>query len=116
MHARDMVGVRFCRASMVGRDQQLVVRDESRRPVHDVGVANEQPGSREVRLQLRAHALVEPSACDGNTEQEESEQDGQLIRVAEPSQVGRQLGRAGEELIPGCEPLLDSVRLVAGDA
>ena len=113
MHARDMVGVRFCRTRVVGRDQQFVVRDESRRPVHDVGVVHEQPGSREVRLQLRAHELVESRACDGNTEQEESEQHGQLIRFAEPSQIGRQLGRAGEELVPGREPLLDSVRLVA---
>jgi hypothetical protein len=83
--------------------------------VYDVSIVDKQAGSHEVHLQLPAHELLEPRAGDGNTEQEESEQHGQLIRVAEPSEVGRQLGRAGEELVPGCEPLLDSVRFVAGD-
>ena len=100
---------------MVGRDQQLIVRDESRRPVNGVGVVDEARLPRGAPA-VRAEELVEACAFDGNTEQEQSEQHGQLIRVAEPSQVGRQLGRAGEQLVPGCEPLLDSVRLVAGDA
>ena len=51
--------------------------------------------------------------CDGNAEQEESEKHGQLVRVAEPSQVRRQLRRAREELVAGRKPLLDPVRLVA---
>ena len=58
----------------------------------DLCVSDEKPGSREARQQLRAHELVEARACDGNAEQEESEQHGQLVRVAEPSQVRRQLG------------------------
>jgi len=116
MHAWHMVGVCFCSARMIGRDQQLVVRDEARRPVDDLGVLDEKLGSRQARLQLRAHELIESCARDGNAKQEESEKHGQLVRVAEPSQVGRQLGRAREELVAGCQPLLDSVRLVACDA
>jgi hypothetical protein len=115
MHAWHMVGVGFCSARMIGRDQQLVVRDEARRPVDDLGVLDEKLGSREARLQLRAHELIEACARDGNAKQEESEKHGQLVRVAESSQVGRQLGRAREELVAGCEPLLDSVWLVACD-
>ena len=59
VHARHVVGVRFRGARMIGRDQQLVVRDEARRPVDDLGVLDEKPGSREARLQLRAHELIE---------------------------------------------------------
>ena len=54
MHAWHMVGVRLCRARMIGRDQQLVVRDEARRPVDDLGVVDEKLGSREARPQLCA--------------------------------------------------------------
>ena len=115
MHARHVVGVRFWRARVIGRDQQLVVRDEAGRPVDDVGVLDEKPGSGEARLQLRAPTSSSTRARDGNAEQEEPEQHGELVRVAEPPQVRRQLGRAREELVAGREPLLDPVRLVAGD-
>ena len=114
MHARHVVGVGFCAARMIRGDEQLVVRDEACRPVDDLCVLHEQPGSREALPQLRADELVEARARDGNAEHEESEKHGQLVRVAEPSQVRRQLGRAGEELVARREPLLDAVRLVAG--
>jgi hypothetical protein len=110
-----MVGVRLCGARMIGRDQQLVVRDEARRPVDDLGILDEKLGSRKARLQLCAHELIDARTRDRNAKQEESEKHGQLVRVAEPSQVGRQLGRTREELVAGSEPLLDSVRLVARD-
>jgi hypothetical protein len=83
--------------------------------VHRVAVVDEQPGSREPGPQLRADEVVEPSAQDGNGEQEEPQQYGQLVRVAEPAEVGRQLRRACEELVTGCEPFLDPRRRVAGD-
>ena len=53
---------------------------------------------------------------DGNAEQEEPQQHGQLVRVAEPPQVRRQLGRTREELVARREPLLDPGGLVARDA
>ena len=114
VHARHVVGVRFCCARMVGRDQQLVVRDESRRPMDDLSVVDEKPGSREARPQLRADEIVESRARDGDAEQEEPQQHGQLVRIAEPPQVRRQLGRAREELVARREPLLDALRLVPG--
>jgi hypothetical protein len=108
-----MVGVCLRRARMIGRDQQLVVRDEACRPVHDLGVVDEKPSSREARSELRAHELIEAQVGDRNAEQKESEKHGQLVLVAEPSQVRRQLRRAREEVIAGREPLLDPVRLIA---
>ena len=42
VHARHVVGVRVCRARVIGGDQQLVVRDETRRPVDDVSLLDEQ--------------------------------------------------------------------------
>jgi hypothetical protein len=98
---------------MIGRDQQLVVRDEPGGAVNGVSVVDEQSGSREPGAQLVVHELVDALACDGNAEQEEPEKHGELVDVAESSQVGRQLGRPREELVAGREPLLDSVRLVA---
>jgi hypothetical protein len=83
--------------------------------VNRLGVLHEQPGAREACPQLCAHELVEARAWDGDAEEKEPEKHGQLVRVAEPSQVGRQLGRAGEELVAGREPVLDWVRLVARD-
>jgi hypothetical protein len=76
VHAGHMVGVGFRRARIIGRDQQLVVRDEARGPVHDLGVLDEKPGSREARPQLRAHELIEAQVCNGNAEQEESQKHG----------------------------------------
>ena len=114
MHARHVVGVRLSGARMIRGDEQLVVRDEACRPVDDLCVLHEQPSSREARPQLRADELVEARARDGNAEHEQSEEHGQLVRVAEPPQVRRELGRASEELVARREPLLDAVRLVAG--
>ena len=113
MHARHVVRVSFRCGRMIGRDQQLVVRDEPGGAVNDVSVVDEQSGSCESGAQLVVDELVEALACNGNAEQEEPEKHGQLVGVAEPSQVGRQLGRPREELVAGREPLLDSVRLVA---
>ena len=80
----------------------------------DLSVLDEKPGSREARLQLRADEIVESRACHGDAEQEEPQQHGQLVRIAQPPQVRRQLGRAREELVARREPLLDALRLVAG--
>ena len=113
MHARDVVGVLFRRTRVVGRDQQLVVRDEPRRAVDRLGVRESRPAARGGPAAARPRA-VDARARNGNAEQKEAEQDGQLVPVAEPSQVGRKLGRAREQLVAGGEPLLDSVRLVAG--
>jgi hypothetical protein len=86
-----VVGVPFRAAGMVGRDQELVVRDESGGAVDDLGVLREQARTRDVRPQLGPDELVEACACDGHPEEEEPEQYGQLVGVAEPSQVRRQL-------------------------
>ena len=113
MHARHVVGVRLSATCVIGRDQQLIVRDEARGSVDELGVLHQQPRSREARPQLRAHELVEAGARDGDTEQEEPEKHGQLVCVAEPSQIRRQLRRARQEVVAGREPLLDPLRLVA---
>ena len=113
VHAGYVVGVRLCGARVVGGDQQLVVRDEARRPVDVVPVVDEKPGTLEALPQLVADVLLDAPTGDGDAEQEEAEQHGELVRVAETSQVGRKLGRPGQELVARCEPLLDSQRLVA---
>jgi hypothetical protein len=59
VHARHVVGVCFSCACMIGRDQQLVVRDDPRRAVDDLAVPDEKAGSCEPRSQLCAHELVE---------------------------------------------------------
>jgi len=76
-------------------------------------IIDKQSGSRESGAQLVGDELLDALARDGNAEQEEPEKHGQFVGVAEPSQVGRQLGRSRKELVAGREPLLDSVRLVA---
>jgi hypothetical protein len=81
--------------------------------VDDLAVLHEQAGTMEVRPQFVADELVEPGRRDGHSEEEESEEDGQLVRVAEPSQVGRELGGARKEVVVGREPFLDSPGLVA---
>ena len=60
--------------------------------------------------------LVEALARDRNAEQEEPDEHGQLVRVADPMQVRRQLGRSEQKVIAGGEPLLDSSCLVAREA
>ena len=111
--ARYVVGVCLRGARMIGCDQQLVVRDESRGAVHDRGLVDEQPRLREALLQLRAHQPIDTLARDGNAEQEEAKQHGELVRVAEAAEVRRQLGRACQELVLGRQALLDPARRVA---
>jgi hypothetical protein len=77
---------------VVGRDQQLVVRDQPRRPVDDVAVVDEQAGAGDQRTKLLAYELVDPIARDRHAEEEESQQHRELVGGAEPPQVGRQLG------------------------
>ncbi len=55
VHARHVICIGLCPTRVVGRDQQLVVRDEARRAVDDFAVLDEQPGAREAGLQPRAH-------------------------------------------------------------
>ena len=102
--------------AVIGRDQQLVVRDDARRAANDVVVGDEQSGLREQCAKLLVEQLVDAIARDGNAEQEEPHKDGELVRFAEPAQVGGQLGRAHEQLVAGREPPLDSLRVVAGCA
>ena len=45
MHAGDVPGVRLCGARVVGRNQELVVRDEARGPVDGVPVGHEKAGT-----------------------------------------------------------------------
>ena len=70
----------------------------------------------EVRPQFVADELVEPGPRDRHSEEEKPEEDGELVCVAEPAEVGGQLGRAREEVVVGREPFLDSPGLVAGRA
>jgi hypothetical protein len=92
------------------------VRDDARRAANRAFVGDEQPGLREQCLKLLVDELVDAIARDGNAEQEEPDEQRQLVRLAEPAQVGGQLGRPHEELVPGREPPLDSFRVVAGCA
>ena len=74
------------------------------------------PVLRKPVAKLRVDELVETLARDGNAEQEEPDEQRQLVRVAEPSQVRGQLRRPREELVAGREPLLDLRRFVARGA
>ncbi len=67
----------------------------------------------EVRPQPASDELLEAGPRDGDAEEEEPDEDGQLVRVAESAEVGGQLGRAREQVILGPEPFLDSRGLVA---
>jgi hypothetical protein len=53
----------------------------------DGGVLDEQASSREALLQLRGEQIGDACAGDGNAEQEEAQEHGQLIRVAQSPQV-----------------------------
>jgi hypothetical protein len=101
-------------AGVVGGDQQLVVRDESRRAVDVFALGDEQARALEQLDQPRIDELVEPCTTDGDAEQEEPQQQRQRVGVAQSAQIARQLGRSREQLVPGREPLLDRGRLVAG--
>ena len=99
---------------VVGRDQQLVVRDEARRAVDDVAVVDEEARALEALSQRAADVPLDARTIDRDAEQQQPEQHGELVRVAEPTQVRRQLGRPGEELVAGTEPFLDPRRGVSG--
>ena len=99
--ARHVVGVTLGPAGVVGRDQQLVVGDEPRRGVDELAVHHEQAGTVEVRPQPAPDELLDAGPRDGHAEEEEPEEDGQLVRVAESAEVGGQLGRAREQVILG---------------
>jgi hypothetical protein len=114
--ARHVVRVLLGPAGVVGRDQQLVMGDEPRRGVDKRAVHHEQARTVEVRLQPAPDELLEAGSRDGYAEEEEPEEDGQFVRVAEPAEVGGQLGRAREQVILGPEPALDSLGLVARGA
>ena len=90
--ARDVVGVRFRGAGVIGRDEQLVVRNDAHSAVDDLCVPDEKPSRREPSQQLVVYELVDARTCHGDAEQEEPEQHRQLVRVSDPPQVRRQLG------------------------
>ena len=100
---------------MIRRDQKLVVRDEPRAAVDVVAVDDEQSRGPEVLLELPAHEFTEARPPYGDAEQEKPDKDGQLVGIAEPAEVRRQLGRAREKLVARRKPFLDSVGLVTGD-
>jgi hypothetical protein len=72
------------------------------------------PGAGEALPELDPDEVSEAGSVDGDAEQEEPEEHGELVRVAQPSQVRRQLGRPREELVARREAFLDALRLVAG--
>jgi hypothetical protein len=113
VHARHVVGVPVRRGAVIGCDQQLVVRDDARRPANRLVVRDEQRGFGEPFAKLLFDELADALACDGNAEQEEADENRQLVGLAEPSQVRGQLGRSCEELVAGREALLDVLRVVA---
>ena len=112
VHARDVVGVAV-RRRVIGRDQQLVVRNDARGSANGLAVVDEQTGAGKAVAKLRVDELVEPLARDGHAEQEEPDEQRELVGVAEPSQVRGQLRRPGEEVVAGRKPLLDSLRVVS---
>jgi hypothetical protein len=116
VHARHVVGVPVCGDAVIGGDQQLVVRDDARGAAHKVVGRGEQASFREPRTKLVAEELVDALTRDGNAEQEEPDEHRQLIGVADPMHVRRQLTRSQEKVVARGEPLLDSLRLVARDA
>ena len=116
MNTRHVIGVSLGGRGLIGGDQQLVVRHEARGAVDDIVLVHEQPGACETRSKLRADELVDACPRDGNAEQKEPEQHGELVAVAQPPQVRGQLGRPREQLVARCEPLLDARRLVARGA
>jgi hypothetical protein len=67
-----------------------------------------------MRTQALPHELVETRALDADAEHEEAEEYRELVAVAEPPQVRRQLGRAREQLVARAEARLDPFRPVAG--
>jgi hypothetical protein len=116
VHARHVVGVPVCGGAVIGRDQQLVVRDEARGAADKFVVRGEQACFPEPRTKLVVEKLVDALARDGNAEQEEPDEHRQLVGLADPMQVGRQLGRPQQEVVAGREQLLDSFRFIARDA
>ena len=88
---------------MIGRDQQLVVRDKTRRAMDDVRVPRAAPLQRGARSRRRDESSSAHARQDA--EQEEPQEHCQLVCVAEAPQVRRQLGRARKELVAGRKPL-----------
>jgi hypothetical protein len=108
-----VVGVPVRRGAVIGCDQELVVGNDARCTANHVVVRDEQHVFGEPTPKLLADELVDALARDGNAEQEEAHQHRELVGLAEPSQVCGQLGRPCEELVAGCETLLDVLRVVA---
>jgi len=88
------------------------MRDEPRRAVDGVVLFDEQRCFGQKIPKLRADEGIEPLARDGHPEQEQAKQHRQLVRVAEPPEVSRQLGRSREQLVTCRQALLDSLRLI----
>ena len=107
MHARNVVGVSLRCRRVVGRDQQLVVRDEARRAVDDVAVVDEEARVLEALSQRVAEVPLDARTIDRHAQQQQPEQHGELVRVAEPAQVRRQLRRTGKKLVAGTQAFLD---------
>ena len=90
------------------------MRDEARRAVDDVAVVDEKAGVLEAPPEPAADEPVDARTVDRDAEQQQPQQHRELVRVAEPTQVGRQLAATGEELVARAEPFLDPRRGVSG--
>jgi hypothetical protein len=90
--ARHVIGVRYRGVGVIGRDEQLVVRNDARSPVDDLHVPDEKPCAGEAPQQLVVDELVNARVRHRDAEKEEPEQHCQRVRVAEPPQVRRELG------------------------
>jgi hypothetical protein len=112
--ARHVVGVLLHSSRLVGRDQELVVRHDPRRPVDEIAVLHEQGRARERRAEPFVHELVQARPFHRHAEEEEPQEHRELVRVAEPAQVGRQLRRPRQQLLSGGQPFLDPLAVVAG--
>ena len=80
----------------------------------EVAVPHEQGHAGERRTKPCVHELVHARPCNRHAEEKEPQEHRELVRVAEPAQIGRQLRRPRQQLLSGREPLLDPVAVVAG--
>ena len=90
------------------------MRDEARRAVDDVAVVDEEARAFEALSQRAADVPLDARTIDWHAQQQQPEQHGELVRVAEPTQIRRQLGGSGKKLIAGTQAFLDPRRGVSG--
>ena len=107
VHAGDVIRVRRAAAAWSDAISSSSCGTSRAAPCTSVAGVDEQPGPREPRAQLRPDERLDPRPLDRHAEEEQPQQHGELVRVAEPPQVRRQLGRPREQLVGRREPFLD---------